>query len=482
VTISGTNFTGATAVEFGTASAQIYTVNSAAGITVVVPNLGAGNTAVAITVTTTVGMAISTSDFSYYASLPDTTTNSVPSSLPAPIISSFTPTSGNTGTAITIQGSNLSGATGVQFGGTNATNFIIDSGSEITAIVGSGSSGSVKVTTPTGVASITGFTFGTVSDNTSGTLTQDNGGVTVLDISDVTDDGGVLQKDFQYGGIPFSGANQIVSLTIAQGTRVISNEGTPVTQMTVQAANDVPPAPTGKTIISAFELGPSGTTFSEPITFLLEYDQNLVPKGTGASGLSLDCYNPQTGQWVKCDYSLDIASHQIKANISHFSLYAVIGSGSSGLMGVGWDLAGIIIISELLVGGVIVYWLLQRKPNKAVIATASVASSLDSSYDTLTGQNVTKGEFVPVSWDDMINQNLKEQNNKGKFKTSVTVMGGKIIIPQQGDLGGIELVNEPNSKIVISLEYDPALSPIGKVTINVLGKESEYEKLKEKRA
>lgn len=78
---------------------------------------------------------------------------------PPPTITSFTPTSGSIGTTVTITGTNFTGATAVSFGGTAATSFIVVSATSITAVVGSGASGNVSVTTPDGTATLAGFTF-----------------------------------------------------------------------------------------------------------------------------------------------------------------------------------------------------------------------------------------------------------------------------------------------------------------------------------
>jgi hypothetical protein len=58
-----------------------------------------------------------------------------------------------------IQGSGfITGAT-VSFGGTAATNVVVNSSTQITATVGSGTSGSVSVTTLGGAATKTGYNF-----------------------------------------------------------------------------------------------------------------------------------------------------------------------------------------------------------------------------------------------------------------------------------------------------------------------------------
>lgn len=81
-------------------------------------------------------------------------------SYPSPTITSFTPTSTATGASVTITGTNFTGATTVKFGGTDAASFTVDSATQITAVVGSGSSGKVTVTTPGGTATSTdNFTY-----------------------------------------------------------------------------------------------------------------------------------------------------------------------------------------------------------------------------------------------------------------------------------------------------------------------------------
>ncbi len=134
VTITGTGLTGATDVSFGTVSASSFTVDSDTQITALVP---AGFDKAIILVTTPGGTAKSVGmNFR------------VP-----PSITSFTPTSGPVGTAVTITGSVFSGATAVKFGTILATSFTIDSDTQITAIVPGGFVQTViKVTTGGGTA------------------------------------------------------------------------------------------------------------------------------------------------------------------------------------------------------------------------------------------------------------------------------------------------------------------------------------------
>lgn len=68
----------------------------------------------------------------------------------APTVASFTPARVTQKTVVTITGTNFTGATAVKFGGTNASSFTVVNGTTITAMVASGTTGAVSVTTPSG--------------------------------------------------------------------------------------------------------------------------------------------------------------------------------------------------------------------------------------------------------------------------------------------------------------------------------------------
>jgi hypothetical protein len=79
---------------------------------------------------------------------------------PFPAITSFTPTSGGNGTQVVITGQNFTDVTSVNFGGIPATSFTVDSDTLITAVVGSGDTGKITVTSVFGTAvSAADFTF-----------------------------------------------------------------------------------------------------------------------------------------------------------------------------------------------------------------------------------------------------------------------------------------------------------------------------------
>ena len=138
VTITGTGFSGAAVVDFGTAAAtNVTVVNSSTTITADSP---AGSGVVDVTVTTPGGKSATSSadQFTYIVEPQDT---------------GVSPTSGPAAgdTLVTITGSGLSGATVVDFGTTAATNVTVVNSTTITADSPAGSGTvDVTVTTPGG--------------------------------------------------------------------------------------------------------------------------------------------------------------------------------------------------------------------------------------------------------------------------------------------------------------------------------------------
>jgi hypothetical protein len=141
VTISGTNFTGATAVTFNGRAAS-FTVTSATAIQATVP---AGASTGPVSVTTPGGTATSATSFTV---------------IRPPTITTFTPTSGLAGTSVTISGTNFTGATAVTFNGVAASFTVISPTAIQTTVPPAATTGPLGVTTPVGSAtSVSAFTM-----------------------------------------------------------------------------------------------------------------------------------------------------------------------------------------------------------------------------------------------------------------------------------------------------------------------------------
>ncbi|WP_245560280.1 IPT/TIG domain-containing protein, partial [Nocardia asiatica] len=110
VVITGTDLTGATAVNFGATPATSFTIDSPTQITATAP---AGTGTVQITTITTGGTSNGVA-FTY---------------IPAPALALAVPSTGpeSGGTTVVLTGTSLAGATAVDFGATPATSFTVDS-------------------------------------------------------------------------------------------------------------------------------------------------------------------------------------------------------------------------------------------------------------------------------------------------------------------------------------------------------------------
>lgn len=138
VTIVGKNFLWLTEVSFGgTAANPLIKISDT--IKAIVGNGSTGYVKV-----TTLNGKDSVSGFTF---------------LPYPKINNFSPTYSGPGVTVTLTGENFTGATSVSFGGVPAKSFTVNSSTEIAAVVDTGASGDVKVTTAFGTATKPNFTY-----------------------------------------------------------------------------------------------------------------------------------------------------------------------------------------------------------------------------------------------------------------------------------------------------------------------------------
>jgi Fibronectin type III domain/IPT/TIG domain len=184
IEITGTGFTGATAVDFGSSPATSYTILSGTEITATPPG---GSGAVDVTVTNPDGSSSTSSDDQY-------------SYDPMPAVTAVEPDAGVPGghNSVEIEGTSLTGATSVSFGANSTTNITVDNSSVLTVnSVPAGVLGStvdVTVTTPGGTSLIDPSEDGYTYEETPivGSIAPDSGpvgGGTLVTItgSDFTD-------------------------------------------------------------------------------------------------------------------------------------------------------------------------------------------------------------------------------------------------------------------------------------------------------
>ncbi len=202
-TITGTNFTGATAISFGGIAAASFTVVNATTVYATPASIGATGV---ISVSTPGGTATSSAIFTWN---------------PSPTITSISASQGYPGSTVTITGTNFTGASAVSFGGTAAASFTVNSATSITATVGTGASGNVTVTAAGGTASYAGFTWYAIPAITSFNPGSAGLGSNVT----ITGSGFVNGATVTFGGTPATAVvfNSSTSLTATVGAGTTGN-------------------------------------------------------------------------------------------------------------------------------------------------------------------------------------------------------------------------------------------------------------------
>jgi hypothetical protein len=286
VTVTGVNFTGATAVSFGATAAAAFTVNSATSITATSP---AGTGTVDVTVATPGGTsATSSADRFLY-----TTT-------PLPTVTGLSPNNGPSGggTSVTITGTNFTGATAVNFGASAAT-FTLNGPTSITATSPPGSgSVNVTVTTPGGTSVAGGATL----------FAYATSGPAVTAVSPNT-------------GPPGGGTSVTITGTNFTGATAVSFGSTPATSFTVNGATSITatsPAGTGTVDVTVTTPGSTSGTSSA--------DQFFYSKTKTSLSLTASPNPSTTGQLVT--FTAKVTGSSPSGVVAFFDGATQIGTGT----------------------------------------------------------------------------------------------------------------------------------------------------------
>ena len=203
VTITGTGFNGATGVSFGSTAASSFNVDSDTQITATSPAANLSG-AVDVTITTPNGTSATSSadQFTYITAATPTVTGINPTSGPA-----------SGGTSVTITGTGFNGATGVSFGSTAASNFTVDSDTQITAtssVANLSGAVDVTVTTPNGTSATSSadqFTYLTATAPTVTSINPTSGPAAGGDSVTITGTGFTGATNVSFDSTPASSFN-----------------------------------------------------------------------------------------------------------------------------------------------------------------------------------------------------------------------------------------------------------------------------------
>ena len=120
-------------------------------------------------------------------------------------------------------------------------------------------------------------------------------------------------------------SDDVASVTVPSGTIGLTASGAPLTQITVTPVSSPPNPPADVNAVGLnYNYGPNGAKFSQPVTLTLKYDPSLLPAGADPTKLYIAWWDTTTGQWVNLPSVVDTVSHIITAQVSHFTLFAVL--------------------------------------------------------------------------------------------------------------------------------------------------------------
>ncbi len=389
VTITGTNFTGATAVSFNNTAAASYTVNSATQITATV---AASSTTGAVRVTTFGGTATSSTNFTVTASIPT--------------ITSFTPTTGPAGTVVTIIGTNFTGATLVKIN-TASASYTVNSATQITATVATG--------TPIGIGPITVTANGNIATSST------NFTVTAAATPTITGIVGPLSSATNWivtgGLLTINGTNFTGVTAVTVGTA-----STPVTSFTVVSATQITCRVAGATATGSGPVqvtaGTTATSSNYTIISGLPVINSFSP-ASGNAGTTVVI----NGTNLYIDNGSPNPTVTIGANNTPATFVGYTGNDLSVTVGAGTNTGPINITTT--------YGTVTSSTNFTVAAAPAITS-----IDFLTG---SIGFFVTVTGSNLMGATAVMANGVAMAVSNNTATSVRLQVPTGGLSGPIQL-------------------------------------------
>lgn len=118
-----------------------------------------------------------------------------------------------------------------------------------------------------------------------------------------------------------------VKLQTGLHTKARNSNGLGVNNIQIKKIAQPATSPASCSLIgSAYEFMPTGTTFDPPANLTFTYATADIPEGIPENNLSITYWNAHTDQWVAMPSLVDSKTHTVTAQVSHFSVYAIMGS------------------------------------------------------------------------------------------------------------------------------------------------------------
>jgi ABC-type phosphate transport system substrate-binding protein len=233
--------------------------------------------------------------------------------------------------------------------------------------------------------------------------------VTAVNLAGNADNNGTITQ-----AVTAPSTDNQAAVTIDAGTKAVTADGVPVSQITVNPVAFPPPPPANSIPIGlTYGFGPSGAVFYQPVSITLRYDPSALPAGYDESKLYVAWYDPTNNQWVKLSSTVDTVNKLITAETNHFSGYAImyntvitapvitgvspsIASTKDWVTITGTNLSG---TTQVLFGGIPAQDFFINPGGTQIIAIVGAGTSGDVSIISVDGNAVLSGFYFVPWWD-----------------------------------------------------------------------------------
>ena len=114
-----------------------------------------------------------------------------------------------------------------------------------------------------------------------------------------------------------------ISLSIDEGTVLLSQDGEPLGTIDVVIASSPPLAQDAYIMGTAYDLGPQGATFTPQLWLTLSYDPEELPEGVRENDLYIAYYDGT--EWHRLPYKrVDANAHSVTTQVYRFTIFAVL--------------------------------------------------------------------------------------------------------------------------------------------------------------
>lgn len=144
----------------------------------------------------------------------------------------------------------------------------------------------------------------------------------ITDTSNIIDDNGSFTEN-----TIVSSEDSTIKLAIGEGTRGLTKENEPLSEISIVQIAELPPAPPESYFIIGlpYALEPDGASFDPAIELTFTYDPSDVPAGISEEDLVIAWWDKAVYEWITLEDSIvDINAHTITASVNHFTAFTIL--------------------------------------------------------------------------------------------------------------------------------------------------------------